>query len=165
MEQVRFRTVEELVETKTLAGWHVSQYAKLLQSLRKKTRSAPSLEDLEVWLWAHSWRGHSLILWLVDDKAEQVIATAQASIVDTFVPKIYVNDVAVALSRRRQGQGKRLMLEMIVRAKARWPKADRIELTSNPRRGEARAMYRSLGFVTRDTDVFTLFLEGKAADG
>lgn len=155
MTRMRFCTVDELIEKQALEDRYVADYIGLLQSLREEP-TTPAFEAVRNWLWASSWRGHGFLLWAVDEANQCLIATAEASIIDTFVPMIYVSEVAVAAPYRRQGYGGRMMRELIAHAKIRWPKADRVELSSHPRRTAARQMYAALGFRKRDTGVFTL---------
>lgn len=67
-----------------------------------------------------------------------------------------IEDVIVDQAHRRQGIGRALVSHAIHTARACGLK--HIELTSNPSRVEARALYRSLGFEERDTTCFRLTL-------
>lgn len=68
----------------------------------------------------------------------------------------HVEDVVVHSSHQRQGIA-RLIIECII-AEAKKQGVIQLQLTSNPRRQAAHALYRSLGFGVRDTSVFRLKL-------
>jgi ribosomal protein S18 acetylase RimI-like enzyme len=63
-----------------------------------------------------------------------------------------IEDVVVDADSRGKGIGKTLMLAAIERAKRAG--AEGIELTSRPSRAAANEMYRSMGFVQRETNVY-----------
>lgn len=65
-----------------------------------------------------------------------------------------VESVVVDEAYRGQGLGKALMKKLVARARARHAK--RVDLTSNPARTAANAMYQKLGFKKRDTNVYRL---------
>jgi len=71
--------------------------------------------------------------------------------------KGYIEDVIVDAECRGKGLGKRLTEGLITVAKKR--KAKHIDLTSNPARIEANAMYQKLGFVKRETNCYRLVLQ------
>ncbi len=67
-----------------------------------------------------------------------------------------IEDVVVDKFSRGQGIGRKLTEALIKEAKTR--KADCVELTSNPKRTEANALYESLGFKKRETNCYRLEL-------
>lgn len=67
-----------------------------------------------------------------------------------------VEDVIVTEKCRGMGAGRKLMKLLIEVATHR--QVESLELTSNPRRIAARALYKSLGFEARDTTCFELDL-------
>lgn len=67
-----------------------------------------------------------------------------------------IEDVIVDQAHRRQGIGRALVQHAIDTGRGCGLK--HIELTSNPSRVEARALYTSLGFKERDTGCFRLKL-------
>lgn len=70
--------------------------------------------------------------------------------------KVWIEDVVVDAAARGRGIGRSLVGAAV--AWARSEGADRVMLTSNPARREARALYRSLGFGLCDTGVFRMDL-------
>ena len=71
--------------------------------------------------------------------------------------KVWVEDVVVDNSERGKGIGKELMLFAINFARSTG--AESIELTSRPSRVAANEMYRKLGFMIRETNVYKYHLK------
>jgi ribosomal protein S18 acetylase RimI-like enzyme len=65
-----------------------------------------------------------------------------------------IEDVVVSEAARGQGIGRALALAAVEVARAAGAK--HVELTSRPSREAANNLYRSLGFVARDTNVYRL---------
>jgi len=68
-----------------------------------------------------------------------------------------IEDVVVDEKYRGKGLGKKLMQELIKIAKKK--KIKNVNLTSHPKRVEARKLYESLGFKLLETDTFKLELQ------
>jgi ribosomal protein S18 acetylase RimI-like enzyme len=66
--------------------------------------------------------------------------------------RAWIEDVIVDSARNNQGIGGALTLAMIDHARAAGCKT--VELTSRPSREAANHLYRKLGFVERDTNVY-----------
>ena len=66
--------------------------------------------------------------------------------------KVWIEDLVVDESQRGKGYGRELMLFAISFAKSTGAKS--IELTSRPSRIAANQLYRKLGFVIRETNVY-----------
>jgi ribosomal protein S18 acetylase RimI-like enzyme len=66
--------------------------------------------------------------------------------------KFWIEDVVVDESYRGRGIGKKLMLHAMEFAKLAGAKS--VDLTSRPARVEANKLYRELGFVLRETNVY-----------
>jgi ribosomal protein S18 acetylase RimI-like enzyme len=66
--------------------------------------------------------------------------------------RAWIEDVVVDAAERGRGTGAALVAAAL--AKARAGGARTVDLTSNPRRTEANALYRKLGFAVRDTNVY-----------
>ncbi len=64
----------------------------------------------------------------------------------------HIEDVVVSSASRGNGVGKRLVEEALSLAKARG--ARHVDLTSRPSRVAANALYQSVGFETRQTNVY-----------
>ena len=71
--------------------------------------------------------------------------------------KASVEDVVVLQAYRGQGIGRTLLQRIIDFAGTKLSPID-LHLTSNPKREEANALYQSLGFERRDTNVFMMNL-------
>jgi N-acetylglutamate synthase-like GNAT family acetyltransferase len=67
-----------------------------------------------------------------------------------------VEDVVILETERGKGYGRKIMEELIKIARKK--KVKNINLTSSPKRVEARKLYKSLGFETVETDLFRLEL-------
>ncbi len=88
---------------------------------------------------------------------ERVIGLALIHFYKTFSYKFgVINDVVVDEKYRGQGIGKRLTKALVKEAKKE--KADCVDLTSNPKRIAANAMYQNLGFKKRETNYYRLEL-------
>ena len=68
-----------------------------------------------------------------------------------------VEDVIISDTERGKGYGRKIMEELIKIAKKK--KVKKINLTSNPKRVEARNLYSSMGFEIYDTGVFRMKIE------
>jgi ribosomal protein S18 acetylase RimI-like enzyme len=66
--------------------------------------------------------------------------------------KVWIEDVVVDESQRGKGFGKELILFAVGFAKSSG--AEAIELTSRPSRVAANQLYKKLGFVIRETNVY-----------
>ena len=70
--------------------------------------------------------------------------------------KAWIEDVVVDNAYRGQGLGRMLVAEAIEQARE-WG-AQTLMLTSNPKRIAANALYRSLGFEPKETNVYRMVL-------
>ena len=73
--------------------------------------------------------------------------------------RAWIEDVVVDVSARGQSVGERLSRAAIDEARRHGVRS--IDLTSRPSREEANALYRKIGFVARDTNVYRFFLENQ----
>ena len=96
------------------------------------------------------------------------VATLDGAIVGTLtlvlfdIPsgcRAWIEDVIVDVEARRAGVG--AALTRAATDAARVLGARTVDLTSRPSRTSANALYRKLGFVARDTNVYRFFLESK----
>ena len=90
-------------------------------------------------------------------KTEPMVGIAAIYFVQTLNGlKSGIEDVVVDKKYRGLGLGKKLVRALIGAAKRK--KAKYIDLTSNPKRVEANALYQKLGFKKRETNVYRLEL-------
>ena len=71
--------------------------------------------------------------------------------------RAWIEDVVVDSSARGRGIGKKLNLAALELAKQAGAKT--VDLTSRPARQEANQLYRSIGFVERETNVYRFSFE------
>jgi ribosomal protein S18 acetylase RimI-like enzyme len=135
------------------------QLIELLRQLRGKSGSAeaeayvpPLPEQL------HRAVTHGIVLVAVDASG-RFQGTASLIPYDTLTHRTgLVDAVCVDEAYRGSGIARTLMNALI--GHARFEGIQRIELTSNPSREAARALYASLGFTLRETGCFRLELQG-----
>jgi ribosomal protein S18 acetylase RimI-like enzyme len=103
---------------------------------------------------------------LRDDRARVVVAASDGQLIGTATLTMFttltdglvghVEDVVVAVAARGAGVG-RLLMEAVHR-EARRLKLQYVELTTRPSREAANALYQSLGYERRSTNVYRLRL-------
>ena len=88
---------------------------------------------------------------------EALVGMATIHFYETLIRKTgIVEDVVVLKQYRGKGIGKRLVKLLIKEAQERG--AACVELTSNPKREKANAMYEGMGFEKRETNCYRLDL-------
>ena len=98
--------------------------------------------------------GHDSELWIIRD-GEHIIGMATLIGVYTLSGlRVHVDLIVVDERYRGKGLGRAIMEKLIERAKVR--KAVAMDLTSNPTREAANALYLKLGFEQRETNVYRL---------
>lgn len=84
-----------------------------------------------------------------------------ASLITHLIPSegmvARVEDVIILETHRGKGYGRKIMEELIRIAKKK--KVKKINLTSNPKRVEARNLYTSMGFELYETEVFKMKID------
>ena len=70
--------------------------------------------------------------------------------------KAHIEDVVVLSSYRGQQLGRRLMEHVLGYARKELPAGTKIDLTSRPHRVAANALYQSLGFRRKETNVYEI---------
>lgn len=94
----------------------------------------------------------------ISEKDAPIIGMACIYFQDTLTGyKGYIDDVVVDDNYRGRGLGERLVRRLIDLAKKNI--AAHIDLTSNPKRKAANALYKKLGFKKRKTNVYRLMLK------
>ena len=94
----------------------------------------------------------------VEDGTRRIVGCATLCVYDSPTGrKASIEDVVVTAAYRGQGLGRALMQRIIDFAGSKLSPID-LCLTSSPWREEANALYLSLGFEKRDTNVYKLSL-------
>lgn len=96
-------------------------------------------------------------LYVLHDECAQLCGMATLTL-DALVTgtKAWVEDVVVSQTCRGRGYGSQLISHLVAEAKAHG--ATSVNLTSRPEREAANRLYRRLGFVQRQTNVYKLTL-------
>lgn len=98
---------------------------------------------------------HTLIVVKRDSFKHRIIGMASLICVQKLTGFTgQIEDVVVDKRHRRQGIAKQLIVQLIEQAKE-WH-VKHVDLTSNPARVEANALYQKLGFVLRGTNAYRL---------
>ena len=96
---------------------------------------------------------------LVGTSERRIVATATLTLLTTLTDGLVgrVEDVVVSQSARGSGIGRQIMAAL--HAEARRCGVVHLDLTSRPEREAANALYQSLGYERRDTNVYRLTLD------
>jgi ribosomal protein S18 acetylase RimI-like enzyme len=132
--------------------------ASLAPLHRLLSQFSPSIDSLSDEVLAQRLCDDRLVL-VVAQQNDVLVATATLSLVATVSLGLvgHVDDVVVDEALRGQGIG-RLLMEA-VHAEARRRGLRHLDLTSRPAREAANALYQSLGYERRDTNVYRRRLE------
>lgn len=98
---------------------------------------------------------HSHLFLLLDGDAVVGMLTVGIYLSPTG-SKAWIEDVVVDMACRGRGLGKRLVTHAV--EYCRQQGVDTLMLTSNPKRVAANALYRSLGFEPKETNVYRMKL-------
>ena len=97
-------------------------------------------------------------IFAAENDAKQIVGCATLCVYESPTGrKASVEDVVVASAYRGQGIGRTLLQRIINFAGSKLSPID-LHLTSNPSREEANALYQTLGFEKRDTNVYKMSL-------
>jgi len=143
----------------TTAVLSPDERVQLLAPIRRLlVQLSPSVEALSDDLLARRLRDDRLVL-VVAQREGGLVGTATLSIAPTASHGLvgHVDDVVVDEALRGGGVG-RLLMEA-VHAEARRLGLRHLDLTSRPAREAANALYQSLGYARRDTNVYRLRLQ------
>jgi ribosomal protein S18 acetylase RimI-like enzyme len=138
------------LEASKIDKWAIRDINRLLMQLSEKSKRK-SKRDLERIL----TQPETAVFVALDEK----IITGMAGIYfrETLMRKTgIIEDVVVDKKYRGKGLGKKLTGMLIEEARKKG--SDCVELTSNPKRQEAIAMYESMRFKKRDTNCYRLNL-------
>ena len=92
-------------------------------------------------------------LFVAKDEAGRIVGTLTLATFPTPTGvRAWIEDVVVDVTERGNGTGAALVDAAVHKARA--VGARTVDLTSNPRRTEANALYRKLGFAVRETTVY-----------
>lgn len=128
---------------------HAGDAQQLDHLLAQLTRAPRTLKqhDLETLI------GNAHLLLVRDRDANRIAGTCCLVSYTTLIRRhARVEDVVVDADYRGQGIARK-MVEMLL-AKAKELGVDKVELTSNPSRVEANALYKSMGFQQVETNVY-----------
>jgi len=140
---VRVEAVTEVTEEL------VSAFARLIPQLSASGRP-PGRDELSQIV---SSPATVLLVARDPDREDQIVGTLTLALfrIPTGL-RAWIEDVVVDSGSRRKGIGEALCRAAIERAAALGART--IDLTSRPSREEANRLYRRLGFVERDTNVY-----------
>jgi ribosomal protein S18 acetylase RimI-like enzyme len=88
--------------------------------------------------------------------------TGMATLIEYRIPtgkKFWIEDVVVDQAHRSEGTGKQLVLTALQLAFQLGAKE--VRLTSRPGRAEANKLYRKLGFISYETNVYRYLIPGE----
>lgn len=143
------------LETVMVTHAHLAQINRLLQQLTNRDIRL-EFDDLVRII---SRRENSTFLAMDEDR---IVGLAMLVWITTLSDRSgRIEDVVVDTDYRGKRIGKTLVGKLLDRA--RKYKFHHVELTSRPSRTEANAMYRSMGFELRETNVYRMVLEPKVS--
>ena len=97
-------------------------------------------------------------IFIAENDAKQIVGCATLCVYESPTGrKASVEDVVVLSAYRGPGIGRTLLQRIIDFAGSKLSPID-LHLTSNPSRKEANALYKELGFVQRETNVYQMIL-------
>jgi ribosomal protein S18 acetylase RimI-like enzyme len=126
--------------------------AKLLPQLSREA-VAPGPEELRSIV-----GGEATTLLVARDETKAIVGSLTLAVfrVPTGM-RAWIEDVVVDEAARGRGVATALVLDALDRAKRAGART--VELTSRPSREEANRLYRQLGFVPRETNVYRISVE------
>jgi ribosomal protein S18 acetylase RimI-like enzyme len=145
----------EIVKVSEVSPELVDAFARLIPQLSSSgSTPAPTAETL-----AEIAASPAVVLLVARDPDDGTIA-GSLTLILCPIPTgahAYIEDVVVDEAYRRRGIGTALIQAAIEQARA--TAARRLDLTSRPTREAANRLYRQLGFVQRETNVYRHSLE------
>lgn len=135
----------------------VADAAGVLVLLRELSASAAALDEDTIAERLRDDRVRVVLSFLDDQLVGMATLTMLVTLPDGLVGR--VEDVVVCEPARGQGAGRNLMLAL--QDEARQLGVGYLELTSRPTREAANALYQSLGYEHRETNVYRLRLNAK----
>ena len=127
----------------------LAAFQRLIPQL-SSSNPAPSREEL-----AEIVASPATVLFVARDPSRQGEIVGTLTLALFRIPtglRAWIEDVVVDASARRRGFGEALCQAALERAAAAG--ATTVDLTSRPSREDANRLYRRLGFVPRDTNVY-----------
>jgi ribosomal protein S18 acetylase RimI-like enzyme len=146
----------EIVEATEVTPELMAAFERLIPQLSSSS-PPPTEDELAALVDAEA----SILLVAVDHDADGAIL-GSLTLVWFRIPtgvRAWIEDVVVDDAARGKGVGEALNLHAIERARALGAKT--VDLTSRPKREVANRLYKRIGFVQRDTNVYRLKLEAE----
>ena len=144
----------EVFEATEVTAELVAAFARLIPQL-SKSNPPPTADELGLIVGSES----SILLIATDrDDADRILGSLTLAWfrIPTGV-RAWIEDVVVDESARGMGVGE--LLNRVALERARELGARTVDLTSRPSREAANRLYKRIGFVARDTNVYRLSLE------
>lgn len=141
----------KIYELETVSERVLEAFIKLIPQLSSSC-TLPTIKDLEAIV-----ASSNTVLFIAEDN-RNIIGTL--TLVFNKIPtgdKVWIEDVVVDTSARGKGVGKKL-IEFAIAYTSNSNRSI-INLTSSPDRVAANLLYRKLGFIQRETNVYRLTLE------
>lgn len=144
----------EIVQIQEVTPELVDAFARLIPQLSSSSRP-PTADEL-----AEILASPSIALWVAQDPARDHLIVGTLTLVLFRIPtglRAWIEDVVVDGAYRRRGIGAALTQAALERAKAAGART--VDLTSRHSREAANRLYRRLGFVQRETNVYRYTVE------
>ena len=139
------------LELITVSDTQIADLLELMKELNSELTITPEMQRRAV-------GAPGTRIFIAENDAKRIVGCATLCIYESPTGrKASVEDVMVSSAYRGQGIGRTLLQCIIDFAGSKLSPID-LHLTSNPSRVEANALYRSLGFEQRDTNVYKMSL-------
>ena len=139
------------LELCTLSDTQIADLLDLMRELNADLKVTPLMQQRAV-------ASPGTRIFIAENDAKRIVGCATLCVYESPTGrKASVEDVVVLPAYRGQGIGRTLLQRIIDFAGTKLSPID-LHLTSQPSRTEANALYQSLGFEKRDTNVYKMSL-------
>jgi ribosomal protein S18 acetylase RimI-like enzyme len=145
----------EIVQVTKVSDALVSAFARLIPQLSSSNPPPPTVAELQEIV-----SSPGSVLLVAQDAAQDDQIVGALTLVLFRIPtgvRAWIEDVVVDAAYRRQGVGTALIRAAL--EQARLAGARTVDLTSRPSREAANRLYRRIGFVQRETNVYRYAFE------